>query len=65
MINLKDVNQITTIAAIGTTTNLVGVDGTGDNAAPLVETELRLDVIEVKVDALIAALKAAGLMNRD
>jgi len=51
------------VAAIGTTTNLVGVNGVGSNAAPLVETELRLDAIESKIDAVIAALKAAGLMN--
>lgn len=50
------------IAAIGATANLVGVDGTGSNAAPLAGTESRLDAIEAKVDALIAALKAAGLM---
>jgi hypothetical protein len=51
------------VAPIGTTANLVGVDGTGSNAAPLAGTESRLDAIESKVDALIAALKAAGLMN--
>lgn len=50
------------VAAIGTTSNLVGVDGTGSNAAPLVETESRLDTIEAKIDAVIAALKASGLM---
>lgn len=54
--------QAAAIAAIGATTDLVGVDGTGSNAAPLVETEARLDAIEAKIDALIAALKAAGLM---
>ena len=51
------------IAALGATSNLVGVDGAGSNAAPLVGTEARLDAIEAKVDALIAALKAANLMN--
>lgn len=51
------------VAPIGTTTNLVGVNGTGNNAAPLVETESRLDAVEAKIDAVIAALKAAGLMN--
>lgn len=51
------------IAALGTTTDLVGVDGTASNAAPLVGTETRLDAIEAKVDALIAALVAAGLMT--
>ena len=51
------------VAAIGATSNLVGVDGTGSNAAPLAGTESRLDVIEAKVDAVIAALKAAGLMS--
>ena len=51
------------VAAIGTTTNLVGVDGTGSNAAPLVETEARLDAIEAKVDEIIAALKASGAIS--
>lgn len=48
----------TDVAALGTTSNLVGVDGTGSNAAPLAGTEARLDAIEAKLDALIAALKA-------
>lgn len=55
--------QAEAVAALGTTTNLVGVDGTGSNAAPLAGTELRLDALEAKVDALIAALKASGLMK--
>lgn len=50
------------VAAIGATSNLVGVDGTGSNAAPLAGTEARLDAIEAKVDAILSALKAAGLM---
>jgi hypothetical protein len=54
--------QAASIAAMGATVNLVGVDGTGSNAAPLVETEARLDAIEAKIDALIASLKAAGIM---
>lgn len=54
--------QASHVAAIGVTANLVGVDGTGSNAAPLAGTESRLDVIEAKVDAVIAALIAAGLM---
>lgn len=52
----------TNVAVIGATANLVGVDGTGSNAAPLVETESRLDTVEGKVDAIIAALVAADLM---
>lgn len=55
--------QAASVSPIGVTANLVGVDGTGSNAAPLVETEGRLDALEAKVDALIAALKAAGLMK--
>lgn len=55
--------QAASVAAIGATANLVGVDGTGSNAAPLAGTESRLDAIEAKVDALIAALKASGLMK--
>lgn len=54
--------QATTVAALGTTSNLVGVDGAGSNAAPLAGTETRLDNIEAKVDAVIAALKASGQM---
>lgn len=50
------------VAPLGATANLVGVDGTGSNAAPLAGTEARLDAIEAKIDAVIAALIAAGLM---
>lgn len=50
------------VAALGTTADLVGVDGVGSNAAPLVGTEARLDAIEAKLDALISALTTAGLM---
>ncbi|MCB9047609.1 MAG: hypothetical protein H6550_15860 [Chitinophagales bacterium] len=50
------------IAVIGTETNLVGVDGSGSNAAPLVETEARLDAHQVKIDAIITALVAAGII---
>lgn len=45
-----------------TSTNLVGVDGTGSNAAPLAGTETRLDAIEAKINAMLASLRAAGLM---
>ena len=55
--------QAGSVAQIGATVNLVGVDGTGSNAAPLAGTESRLDALEAKVDALIAALKASGLMK--
>lgn len=50
------------VAAFGATTNLVGVDGTGSNAAPLAGTETRLDAIETKINAILTALKDAGLM---
>jgi predicted RecA/RadA family phage recombinase len=42
--------------------NLVGVDGTGSNAAPLAGTETRLDALDTAVAAIIANLQAAGLM---
>lgn len=45
-----------------TSSNLVGVDGTGSNAAPLAGTETRLDALEAKVNAILAALQAATLM---
>lgn len=59
---LHAVAPAASVAALGTTTNLVGVDGAGSNAAPLVGTEARLDAIEAKIDELLAALVAAGLM---
>ncbi|NIU02217.1 MAG: hypothetical protein GWN01_15345 [Nitrosopumilaceae archaeon] len=54
--------QAAAVAELGTTTDLTGVDGTGNNAADLATTEARLDAVEAKVDEVIAALKAAGLM---
>jgi len=51
-----------TVAAI-TSSNLVGVDGTGSNAAPLAGTATRLDAIEAKINAILTALKNAGLMS--
>lgn len=51
------------VAELGVTADLVGVDGTGSNAAPLAGTESRLDDIEAKIDELIGALVAAGLMD--
>jgi predicted RecA/RadA family phage recombinase len=42
--------------------NLVGVDGTGSNAAPLAGTETRLDALDTAVAAIISSLQAAGLM---
>jgi hypothetical protein len=54
-------SQAAAVADI-TSSNLVGVDGTGSNAAPLAGTETRLDAIESKINAILAALKAAGLM---
>lgn len=54
--------QAANVAAMGSTTNLTGVDGTGSNAAPLAGTESRLDAIEAKIDAILSSLKAAGVM---
>lgn len=39
-----------------TSVDLIGVDGTASNAAPLVETEARLDAIESKINEILAAL---------
>lgn len=55
--------QADNVPLIGVTSNLVGVDGTGSNAAPLAGTESRLDAVEAKVDALIGALIAANIMK--
>lgn len=51
------------IVAYSAGTNLVGVDGTGSNAAPLTGTETRLDAIDTAIAAIITALKNAGLMD--
>ena len=58
------------VAALGSTTNLTAIGGVfGDLAAArtavntlATETEARLDAVEAKADAIIASLKAAGLM---
>jgi predicted RecA/RadA family phage recombinase len=63
------ITQAANVAALGTTTNLTAVPVSfADEAAVQTylvtlrsETEARLDAIEAKVDAEIAALKAAGL----
>lgn len=62
VINAGGNTNAATVAALGTTSNLVGVNGTGSNAAPLVGTEARLDAIESKIDAILSSLKAAGIM---
>lgn len=49
------------VAVIGATTNLVAPAVIAD-AAPLAGTESRLDAVEAKIDAVINALKNAGLM---
>lgn len=54
--------QAANVPALAATDDLVGVDGVGSNAAPLVETEERLDDLETKVNAILTSLKAAGLM---
>lgn len=56
--------QAAAVAALGATVNVGTTDGSGGagDAALAVDTESRLDTIEAKVDAVIAALKAAGLM---
>lgn len=43
--------------------NLVGVNGTGSNAAPLAGTETRLDSLDTAVAAIIANMQAVGLMS--
>ena len=58
----ETLNKAANVAALGATTNLVGVDGAGSNAAPLAGTETRLDAIETKVDAILTSMKNAGLM---
>lgn len=58
-----EVNPTTAPAALGTQAALVGVDGTGNNAAPVTTTQSRLAALESKVDAIIAALKTTGVLT--
>lgn len=51
------------LVAFAAGADLAGVDGTGNNAAPLVGTEARLDSLDTAMLAVIAALKNAGLMS--
>ena len=48
-------------AADGTIAVLTGVDGTASNAAPLVATKDAIKELSTKLNALIAALEAAGV----
>ncbi len=59
-----DPGQLTQAAVVNYSagSNLVGVDGTGSNAAPLAGTETRLDDLDTAVAAILTSLKAAGLM---
>lgn len=59
---VSSLNRQAAVVAAISSSNLVGVDGTGSNAAPVVETEARLDAIESKINAILTALKNAGLM---
>lgn len=52
----------TAIVAFSAGSNLVGVDGAGSNAAPLAGTETRLDALDTAVAAIIANMKASGMM---
>lgn len=62
--------QAANVTALGSTTNMTAVPGSFADVAAvrtyfithLSEDEARLDAIEAKVDAVIAALKTAGLM---
>lgn len=54
--------QAAAVADLGTTTDLVGVDGTGSNAAPLAGTEARLDAMEAKMDELLASVRAGAIL---
>lgn len=72
-----DGNEAAVVAAFGATTNisvpavagfspganLVGVDGTGSNAAPLAGTETRLDALDTAVDALVDAVNTCAIAS--
>ncbi len=55
-------NQAAYVANVSNAT-LTGVDGTGSNAAPLTGTQSQLNALGNKVNAILAALIAAGLMK--
>lgn len=49
------------VAALAASTNLVGVDGVGDTAYPLTSAESRLDAIDAKLQAVIAAIPMGAI----
>jgi hypothetical protein len=55
-------SQGAAVANLAASVDLVGVDGTGSNAAPLAGTETRLDAIETKLNALLVSLRTAGVI---
>lgn len=54
--------QAANVAALAAWSNLTGVDGTGDNAAPLTGTNAAFSAVYSKINAILTALKAANLM---
>ncbi len=60
-----DAGSNTPAAHVANISNVVlaGVDGTGSNAAPLAGTQTQLNAIDAKINAILAALIAAGLMS--
>ena len=60
-INVTTERVAATVAALPASADLVA-PGTLAAAAPLAGTETRLDANEAKINQIIAALKAAGLM---
>lgn len=61
-LDTSNVAPVAAFVAFTAGTNLVGVDGTGSNAAPLAGTETRLDSLDTAVGAIKTALINAGLM---
>lgn len=52
----------TTVAPANVGT-LTGVDGSGDNAASVVDTQAAIDELETKLNAVITALEAADILS--
>jgi len=57
--------HVDNVPALGAAPTLTGVDGTGDNAAPVVGTQSALDDLYAQVDLITGALVDAGIMTAE
>lgn len=55
-------SQAASVAALAAYSPVTGVDGTGSDAASKADVDTELGAVYTKINAILSALKAAGLM---